>query len=245
MTEGEELGLGHSRRENFQGENGMQANDITEDRTYRAELSDPDYPNWMEVFTAANDLEAYRFAMDFIGGEVVLLELHELDKNYEPVRWVDLHKLVADNDIYDTLEIEISKNGMTDIQVQNLLKLVESKHTLLAKALGRPLVIKDSGETLLFDFPYGNDSEAGNIYAQFATALINFVVKHKRVTSKEREVDSEKYALRTLMLRLNMNGQEYAASRRYLLRNLSGNSSHAKNAAYAAMQVSRRNRNGG
>lgn len=152
----------------------------------------------------------------------------------------DFSGLAADNELYDTLEIEISKNGMTGAQVQNLMKLVESKRSLLAKALGRPLVIKDSGESLLFEFPYDNDIQAGNIYAQFATALIRFAIKQQRVNSVEKPVDSEKFALRTLMVRLEMNGKEYAAARKYLLRKLSGNSSYAKNTAYTALKNKRR-----
>ena len=47
MTEGEELGLGKERREDFQGENGMRADDCPETFTYQAELSDPDCPDRM------------------------------------------------------------------------------------------------------------------------------------------------------------------------------------------------------
>ena len=228
MTEEEELGLGPKHLESLQGENGMQPDGAPESYTYRAELSDPNWPDRFELFSAGNDLEAYRFAMGFCEGEVILLELHELNENYDIVRWVDLHKLVADNDIYDTLEIEVSKNGMTDIQVKNLLKLVDSKRTLLAKAIGRPLVVKDSCESVLFEFPYDNDNEASNIYAQFATALIRFVIKQQKVTSVEKKVSSDKFTLRTFLVRLDMNGREYAAARKYLLRNLSGSSAYAK-----------------
>jgi hypothetical protein len=240
MTEEEKLGLGRRHRER-QGENGMQPDDYPEYFTYKAELSDPDYPDRFEVFTATSDLDAYHLAMDFCKSEVTLLELQQLNEKYEPVRWVDLQQLLVDNDLYDTLEIEVPKNGMTDAKVQNLMKLVESKRSLLAMALGRPLEIKDSGESLLFEFPYDNNTGAGNIYAQFATALMRFAAKSQRVNSVEKPVDSEKFALRTLMIRLGMSGNEYAAARKYLLRNLSGNSCYAKNAAYIEMQSKRRN----
>jgi hypothetical protein len=225
MIEEDEFGLGRRHHENFQGENGMQPDDCF---TYKAELSDPDYPDRFELFTAANDLDAYHLAMDFCTSEVTLLELQQLNDEYEPVRWVDLQRLIADNDLYDTLEIEVPKNGMSDIKVQNLMKLVESKHSLLAKAIGRPLVVKDTGESLLFEFPYDNHTGAGNIYAQFATALIRFAIKQQRVNMTGYESSNDKFSMRTLMVRLEMNGKEYAAARKYLLRNLSGSSAYAK-----------------
>ena len=67
MTEGEELGLGKERREDFQGENGMRADDCPETFTYQAELSDPDCPDRMEVFTAENDVEAFKWAKESNG----------------------------------------------------------------------------------------------------------------------------------------------------------------------------------
>ena len=141
MTESEELGLGRTRRENFQGENGMQPDDCPETSIYRAELSDPNYPDRMEIFSAGSDLEAYHLAMDFCDGEVVLLELHELDRNFDFVRGVDIQDLIQTNGLYDTFVIEIPRNGLSDAQVQNIGKLIESKRTLLTKALGRPLTI--------------------------------------------------------------------------------------------------------
>ena len=228
MTEEEELGLGRRHRESIQGENGMQPDDCPEYFTYKAELSDPDYPDRCEIFTAVSDIDAYHLAMDFCKSEVTLLELQQLNDKYEPVRWVDLQQLIADNDLYDTLEIEVSKNGMTDIQVQNLMKLVGSKRSLLAKALGKPLEIKDSGESLLFEFPYDNNTGAGNIYAQFATALMRFAIKQQRINATENKSSNDKFSLRTFLVRLGMNGREYAAARKYLLRNLSGSSAYAK-----------------
>ena len=54
------------------------------------------------------------------------------------MRGVDISELVAANGLYDAFAIEIPKSGLTDTEVQNILKLAESKRTLLTKALGRP-----------------------------------------------------------------------------------------------------------
>lgn len=188
MTEGEELGLGKQRREDFQGENGMRADDCSEAFTYQAELSDPNC-----------------------------------------------------NGLYDTFAIELPKNGLTDAEVQNLLKLVESKRTLLTKALGRPLTVNGKGETLQFLYPYSEEAGVGIMYSQLSTAFVNYAQKHQRVTGAEREVESEKFAMRTFLVRLGLNGADFRVARKWLCRNLSGNASFPSNASYAAMQASRRN----
>ena len=241
MTEREELGLGKERREDVQGENGMRADDCPETFTYQAELSDPNCSDRMEVFTSESDWEAFKWAKEQCTGEIVLLELKQLDENYDFVRGVDIAELVAANGLYDAFAVEIPKNGLTGAQVQNLLKLVESKRTLLTKALGRPLTINDKGETLQFLYPYSEEAGVGIIYSQLSSAFINHVKKHKRVTAAEREVESEKFAMRTFLVRLGLNGGEFSAARKWLCRNLSGNASFPSNASYAALKVSRKN----
>jgi hypothetical protein len=140
----------------------------------------------------------------------------------------------------DTITIEIPKNGsMSDEKMQNLLKLAESKHRLLTKALGTPLIIND-GDTVQFVFPYSEDVGIAQMYSQFAAAMVRYIKKHQRVTAVEKEVESEKFALRAWMVKLGMNGAEYGACRKWFCRNLSGNASFANNAKYTEMQESRR-----
>ena len=141
----------------------------------------------------------------------------------------------------DTITIEIPKNGsLSDEKLQNLLKLAESKHTLLTKALGRPLIIQDGGENVQFVFPYNEEIGIANIYSQLAAAMTRYVKKHQRVTAVEKEVESEKFALRAWMVKLGMNGAEYGVARKWYCRNLSGNASFSTNAKYTEMQDSRR-----
>jgi hypothetical protein len=218
--------------------------DETESLTYRAELSDPDYPDRMEIFSADNDIEAYKEAREFCTDEVVLLELHQLDENYDLVRGIDIQKLIEENNLYDSFSVEIPKNGITDAQFENLLKLADSRRSLIAKCLGRPLEIKDSGENLQFIFPYSTETGIGEIYSQLAAAMVKYVKKHQRVTATEKAVESEKFAMRTFLVKLGMNGAEFSAARKWYSRNLDGNASFAVNAKYTAMQESRRNNNG-
>ena len=66
-----------------------------ERRTYKAELSNPDEPEYpqLEVFSADNDAEAveeaYRLCDEY-GNGVYLLEVHELNEDYDSIRQIDL-----------------------------------------------------------------------------------------------------------------------------------------------------------
>ena len=124
----------------------------------------------------------------------------------------------------DSFTVEIPKNGLEDMQVQNLLKLVESKRTLLTKALGRPITVNDKGEMLQFLYPYSEEFGVGIIYSQLSAAFVNHVKNHLRITAVEREVENDKFAMRTFLVRLRMNGGEFSAARKWLCRNLAGSS---------------------
>ena len=127
-------------------------------------------------------------------------------------------------DTTDSFVVEIPKNELTDMQVQNLLKLVESKRTLLTKALGKPITVNDKDETLQFIYPYSEEAGVGIVYSQLSAAFVNHVKNHLRITAVEREVENDKFAMRTFLVRLRMNGGEFSAARKWLCRNLAGSS---------------------
>lgn len=75
----------------------------------------------------------------------------------------------------------------------------------------------------------GNNPEK----AQAATQLLGLVNAYARqqkrnVAARVKPTDNEKYTFRTWLLRLGMIGDEYKASRKLLLKNLSGNASFRK-----------------
>lgn len=154
----EELGLGRTRRENFQGENGMQASDVPE----------PD---------------------DDIG-----------------------------------LVIEMPRSSISDTALYNLKRLVESKATLIKKALGADsLEIKLTDELICFPwFECIPESEVVTATTCFIEKMLDAAKSQKRVTAKEKETDNEKYSFRCFLLRLGFIGDEYKETRRVLLRNLTG-----------------------
>lgn len=104
--------------------------------------------------------------------------------------------------------------------------IVISKQTLIKHALDidRP-VVERTEEGINFPwFKADCTPEESLAYQQFVTALVNMAKNAKRVVAKEREVDNEKYAFRCFLLRLGFIGSEYKATRKILLKNLTGSS---------------------
>jgi len=120
-----------------------------------------------------------------------------------------------------------SDGGFIDGALYNLERLVESKAALIRKAIGASeLPIVRENDRLCFPwFSPDASAEETAAYTQFVAALCTMAKKQKRVTAKEKPADSEKFAFRCFLLRLGFIGAEYAAARKILLRNLSGNGS--------------------
>jgi hypothetical protein len=127
----------------------------------------------------------------------------------------------------DSLTIEMPMEGFTETALDNLEKLVASKAALIKKALGADtLPLERTETTLKFAwFNFGPEPEKVSACAQFISALCAMAKEQKRITAKEKPVDNEKYAFRCFLLRLGFIGEEYAAARKILLKNLGGNGS--------------------
>lgn len=191
-------------------------------RTYQAELSDPDCPDRMEVFGAEDDEDAIRQAYEYAVGEVVLLELFELDEKYNVIRSVELTPR------RDRLTIEVPLDGFTPEKLENLTKLVAAKTPLLKAALGADkLSIKQTAETLQFPwFSAEHDltNDEVEAYSTLISLICKTVLEKKRVTAKEKATDDNpKYAMRCFLLSLGFIGSEFKNSRRVLLSKLEGN----------------------
>jgi len=122
--------------------------------------------------------------------------------------------------------IEMPRASFTDTALENLKRLMESKGKLIKKALGaETLDIIITDDKVLFPwFADGSNPEAVKAYTHFVSALYDMARNQKRVTSKEKETDNDKYAFRCFLLRLGFIGEDYKAERKILLRNLSGSS---------------------
>ena len=125
----------------------------------------------------------------------------------------------------DRLAIELPKDGMTPTAMENLLRLIASKATLLKKALDMDsLPITEHADRIEFGWFRTTDDQAEiAAYYQLVQGLCELARTQKRVSATEQEVENEKYAFRCFLLRLGFIGSEYKEARKILLKNLSGN----------------------
>ena len=131
---------------------------------------------------------------------------------------------VPDEDI--GFVIEMPRSSFTDTALENLKRLVESKKNLISRSLCcQHLDLDIDNEKVRFPwFEDGTDPDAVKAYTHFVTALCEMARNQKRITSKEKDTDNDKYAFRCFLLRLGFIGESYKQERKILLRNLSGSS---------------------
>ena len=121
-----------------------------------------------------------------------------------------------------TVDIPLDK-----VSVGNLANLLDSKGTLIKKALGIEDIRFEVKEDRV-SFPWFEElpeTDSVKAYTHFIAALCKLSKEQSRVNATEKDVANEKYAFRCFLLRLGFIGAEYKTERKILLKNLSGNSS--------------------
>lgn len=113
---------------------------------------------------------------------------------------------------------------LTDTELTNLHALLTAKGTLIKKALGvNELPVEIIDDRLNFEwFSAESTPEEIQAYSTFIATLCVMAKNQKRISSKEKEVDNEKYAFRCFLLRLGFIGDKYKTHRKILLQNLTG-----------------------
>ncbi len=124
------------------------------------------------------------------------------------------------------LTIELPRSAFTDVALENLKRLVESKSSLIKKALGADFIpIITNEETISFPWFQGElTSDEVKAYTHFVTALCEMAKTQQRVNAAEKQVENEKYAFRCFLLRLGFIGSDYKMERKILLSKLPGSS---------------------
>lgn len=121
------------------------------------------------------------------------------------------------------------------VAVGNITKLLDTKGSLIKKALGiTDLPIEITEDAVSFPwFAACPDTDTAKAYTDFIAALCQMSKEQKRINATEKKVTNEKYAFRCFLLRLGFIGAEYKADRKILLKNLTGSSAFktAKEAA--------------
>ncbi|MBR2215972.1 MAG: hypothetical protein IJ849_09470 [Selenomonadaceae bacterium] len=121
----------------------------------------------------------------------------------------------------------LPKEGFTRVALNNLDGLLESKGSLIRNAFRIEFIgYTLTRENVIFDWLDNDASEdMQEAFRVFVTKLCDMAKTQKKVTSKARFYENEKYAFRCFLLRLGLIGDEYRTSRRELLRHLKGNPS--------------------
>ena len=128
--------------------------------------------------------------------------------------------------------IHIKRSEFEAPALERFTKLIESKSTLLKKALqvgGLPIHVDDERISLPWFDAKSNESER-KAYQQLVNQLVNMAQNSRRITAKDKGSDNEKYTFRCFLLRLGFIGEEFKDARKILLRNLEGNSAFLRGA---------------
>jgi len=162
-------------------------------------------------------------------GEVLCEDRDALDKLTESLIEEGFNPAIeadADTGREEGIAIQMPMTGYDGDAISRLEQLVESKETLLKKAIGADsLMIGEKDGKLDFAwFKSDASPEEIHAYMSLVTALCKMAKESKRITAKDRDVENEKYAFRCFLLRLGFIGDEYKADRKILLQNLDGNS---------------------
>ena len=120
--------------------------------------------------------------------------------------------------------ISMPRAIFTDANLANLHNIVKVKGDLIRKALGvQKLPIEVTEHKVSFPwFPGEPTPEELIAYDNFISKLCEMARNQKRISTKEKEVNNEKYTFRCFLLRLGFIGEEYKTARKILLRNLTG-----------------------
>lgn len=126
------------------------------------------------------------------------------------------------------LSVTIFPDRVDEEKAAIMQALLESKERLFRKALQTEQDLTVSADERSFTFAFYNATlDHADIMAaiQLAHCIYEQSLQQKRVTSKDKNVDNEKYAFRCFLLRIGMIGKEYGTARKALSKHLSGNSS--------------------
>ena len=125
-----------------------------------------------------------------------------------------------------TVPIPKNKDLSVDLFSSRLTKLLNAKAKLLKKAFNSDTVgFEIKNDKVTFNWLDGDASpELIRATMKFVTAVVKLISTGQSVKCKERELHSEKYAMRCFLVRLGFVGNEYKLDRKLLMKNLTGSS---------------------
>lgn len=127
----------------------------------------------------------------------------------------------------ERVSIQLPMENVTPTALENVKKLIESKHDLIKKAIGCDSLPVNVTEDNRLEFPWftrESTPEELQAYMVFVTKLVETAKAQTRVNASQKKVDNEKFAFRCFLLKLGFIGDEYKVARKILLRNFEGSS---------------------
>lgn len=116
--------------------------------------------------------------------------------------------------------VEKLKDDSSTFAIMNFINAVSDYETEHGAALEG---LKITTEKVTFTgFPTAPDHEHLTAFAQLAVLMNQQAISQKRIQAKDVNDENEKYALRTWLLRLGMNGPDFKETRKILMEKLSG-----------------------
>lgn len=139
----------------------------------------------------------------------------------------DKNAIVTDTVEPKKIVIELPSSYLDEAELGRVKAIVASKASVLKKALETDnLSIERREDKICFPWftDHGIDGEA-KAYMQLVSGIAKRAKMLTRVTATESPSDNDKFTMRLFLVSLNFKGEEYKFARKFLLRNLSGNSS--------------------
>jgi len=122
--------------------------------------------------------------------------------------------------------IELPGSYLDEAELSRVRAIVASKAPVLKKALETDnLSIERKEDKICFPWftDHGIDGEA-KAYMQLVSGIAKRAKMLTRVTATECPSDNDRFTMRLFLVSLNFKGAEYAFARKFLIRNLTGNS---------------------
>ena len=132
---------------------------------------------------------------------------------------------VPQDDEGNGITVQIPIKLIDERTVNRLKRIIENKGELFKKAFKTDnLDIIKTDEKVEFPWFTAEQDGDADAYCTFICLLCDFAKNQRRINNKPDTSDNPKYAFRCFLLRLGFIGAEYKATRKVLLRNLSGSS---------------------
>ena len=129
------------------------------------------------------------------------------------------------NNESNKLTVQMPLDSLSKRTLNRVRRIIENKGELFKSAFKTDSLEFQVTEKTV-DFPWFTVEQDGDAdaYYTFISMLCEFAKNRNRINNKPDTSDNEKYAFRCFLIRIGMVGTDFKATRKVLLRNLTGSS---------------------